>query len=401
MTQDLPCSSPVRVALVNGNLYLGGTTTFDLYLISGLQQLGARGMAFSFTHHHEMRTDFEDLAIPVHVEDDRKSIYEDRLVGVYNAVRAFAPQAVFAVVCQESFELLRYLPKGVLRVGMIHDDHPDIYKTVSQYAAVCDHVVTVSANIEQQTRRQLPSLPCTRILPGSLFARATRVREPNPREPLRVLYYGRLDHPHKQVFILPEIWKVLQQRNISVRWTIHGRGPDGDALRRRMAETGRTDEVIFSAPVPFNQLSDMIRQHDIFVVASKHEAGPITLVEAMGHGLVPVCGDIPCLIQEVINPQNGFRVRLDAPEAYAEAIARLDGNRVMLEQMSAAALQTIKADFTAEAMAQRYVDFIRRNAPPFSMWNGPPALKSNQFLVPRFFLGFAKSQGYFGRPADY
>jgi len=375
------------VALVNCGLYFGGATTFDLFLVAGLQKLGALGKVFSFTSHHHMRADFDDLAIPVHLEDERRHIYEDRLAGIYGAVRAFAPHAVFAVVGTDSFELLRYLPKGVLRVGMLHDDHPAVYKMVSQYSTICDHLVTIAVNIADRVRQELPGMPCTRLLPGSLFASGRQVRQPNPREPLRVLYYGRLAHPQKRVLMIPEICSALKRRNISVHWTIHGQGPDEAALRRGLAEASRAGEVTFSAPVPFNQLGDMIRRHDVFIVTSQHEAGPITLVEAMGHGLVPVCSDIPCLIQEVVNPQNGFRVRMDAPEAYAEAIARLDGNRVMLERMSAAALQTIKADFTAEAMAQRYVDFIRRNAPPFSHVEWPSCIEIKPILGSSFLFG--------------
>ena len=101
--------------------------------------------------------------------------------------------------------------------------------------------------------------------------------------------------------MLPEIWSVLKHRNISIRWTIHGQGPDEAALRRGLAEASQAGEVNFSPPVPLNQLGDMIRRHDVFIVTSRHEAGPITLVEAMGHGLVPVCADIPCLIQEMVN----------------------------------------------------------------------------------------------------
>jgi len=380
VSQNIPNSDSLRVALVSGGLAFGGTTTFDLFLGGGLQKLGVPAKVFSFSSHHPMRADFDDLVIPVHLEDERRLIYEDRLAGIYGAVRAFAPHAVFAVLGSESFELLRYLPKDVLKVGMLHDDHPGTYNLVRRYSTACDHLVTIAANIADRVQRELPGLPCTRLLPGSLFADGRRVREPNPREPLKVLYYGRLVQVQKQVLMLPEIWSVLKHRNISIRWTIHGQGPDEAALRRGLAEASQAGEVNFSPPVPFNQLGDMIRRHDVFIVTSRHEAGPITLVEAMGHGLVPVCADIPCLIQEMVNPQNGFRVQMDAPKAYAEAIERLDGDRVMLERMSAAALQTINADFTAEAMAQRYVDFIRRNAPPVSRVEWPARIKIKPML---------------------
>lgn len=370
----------MRVALVTLGVLLGGTTTFDLFLGGGFKKLGVTAKVFSFSSDHPMRADFDELGIPVHLEDERRLIFEDRLANIYSAVRAFAPSAVFAVLGAESFELLRYLPKEVLKVGMIHDHYPVVYNTVRQYSSVLNYLVTISKNIADHVQHELPGVACTRLLPGSSLAEHRQVREPNPRGPLKLFYYGRLIQVQKHVLMLPKIWRALKDRNVSVHWTIHGHGPDENALRQGFAEIGPADEVVFSTPVPFNQLGDIIRRHDVFIVTSSHEAGPITLVESMGYGLVPVCSDIPCLIQEIITPQNGFRVRLDDPEAYADAIARLDDDRNMLERMSAAALQTINADFTAEAMAQRYVDFIDRHAPKVPHVDWPSNIKVRPIL---------------------
>jgi len=97
------------------------------------------------------------------------------------------------------------------------------------------------------------------------------------------------------------------------------------------------------------------------MLASDNEGGPLTLLEAMTLGLIPVCGDIPCLVQEVVSSENGFRVPRNVPVAYAEIVARLHQDRPLLERLSAAARQAITTHFTVEAMAQRYVNFFTAN----------------------------------------
>ena len=47
-----------------------------------------------------------------------------------------------------------------------------------------------------------------------------------------------------------------------------------------------------SSPVSRDQLFPLVRQHDVFIMASEIEGGPLTLLEAMALGLVPICNDI-------------------------------------------------------------------------------------------------------------
>ena len=102
----------------------------------------------------------------------------------------------------------------------------------------------------------------------------------------------------------------------------------------------------------------MVQQKGIYVLASIHEGGPLTLLESMALGLVPVCGDIPCLVQEVITEANGFRVPRANADANAGAIGKLHADRDLWEQMSRAASAAIVADFSADAMAHRYLTFL-------------------------------------------
>ena len=114
--------------------------------------------------------------------------------------------------------------------------------------------------------------------------------------------------------------------------------------------------------VPRQKLFQYIRRHDVFIMASENEGGPLTLLEAMAVGLVPVCGDIPCLIQEVVNRETGFVVPR-TPKSLAGPIAELHRDRPRLERMSAAARKTITEKYGLKAMAERYVEFIEALGP--------------------------------------
>jgi glycosyltransferase involved in cell wall biosynthesis len=162
--------------------------------------------------------------------------------------------------------------------------------------------------------------------------------------------------------MFPEIWRALRAQGISFQWTILGEGSEEAYLRESMAEGVRAGEIVFSPPIFDRQkLSHMIAAHDIFLLCSLHEGLPLALLEAMGHGLVPVCGDVPSLRNGAITPDNGLMVLQNDPHAYARAIASLHRDRPLLERMSAQSLALFERDYTAVAMARRYIDVIEQH----------------------------------------
>lgn len=361
-------NGPLRAAFVTRELPFGGTTTFCLFLGGALRGRGVDARLFSFFAHNPMRQEFEQAGVPLHLEDGGRDIYEDRLEHIHAALRQFQPHAVFAVLGAESFEMLRYVPPGVLRVGMVHDHTELLYRTVETYKPWLDHITTDCSPCLSEVRRRLPAVPSSNLLLGVRLQTGCPLRAANPDGPIRLLYFGRLQESQKRVRLFPDVWRELKRRGSRFRWTIHGEGPEKAWLAEQLAEPLASGEVIFSAPVAHDRLADIIRAHDVYLLTSAHEGGPQTLLEAMGHGLVPVCSDIPSLVQDVVHSEVGFRVALGDVAAYADAIEQLDRDRARLEAMSMAAARAVEAEFTDQALGERYLAFLRERtrlgAPP-------------------------------------
>jgi glycosyltransferase involved in cell wall biosynthesis len=164
--------------------------------------------------------------------------------------------------------------------------------------------------------------------------------------------------------MFPKIAAALKRRNVHYMWTIHGTGPKENYVRDALAKEIDEGRVCFSSPVAFERLPSVVRAHDIYILTSTYEGGPLTLLESMALGLVPVCGDIPGLVEDVITSENGFRVPRAEADAYAEKIAMLDADRDLLERMSAAAHKTITETFSHESMARRYAQLFHSLAKP-------------------------------------
>lgn len=349
----------MRVALVTGGLPLGGSTTFTLYLARGLQSVGVNAQVFSFSSDHPLAPEFSAAGIKTHTRNEHLEIYEDRLESLYRLIRAFDPSVAMAVLGVESFEMLRYLPAGVLRLGVIHDMAIQPHTFIPPYRQTLDHLVVVARYLIPEVAR-IENCPPVRYLPlGIPITNLVAPRNPNPDRPLRLLYYGRLENESKGVRLFPKIADALKRRGLRYYWTIQGKGPEEDFLRKALASEIREGVVSLTPPVELARLASVVRNHDIYLLSSTNEGGPLTLLESMALGLVPVCGDIPGLVTEVIDANNGFRVPQAEADAYAQSIGALDADRALLERMSVAACKKITGNFSQEAMGERFAEFFR------------------------------------------
>jgi glycosyltransferase involved in cell wall biosynthesis len=113
--------------------------------------------------------------------------------------------------------------------------------------------------------------------------------------------------------------------------------------------------VAFPGKVEYGRVPNLISEHDVFLLTSDYEGLPLSLLEAMGHGLVPVVSDLPSGISEVVNENTGFRVATTDIEGYAKAIIWLHQNRLASRKLSENARECVLRDFSTEAMLDRWL----------------------------------------------
>ena len=122
-----------RIALISGGLALGGATTFLINLAGELIRRNFAVEVFSFENNNPLAADFQSQKIPALCLDGRRMIFEDRLEIVLRRLREFGPTVVIANLGASSFEVLRYLPAHIFRVGVIHSDESSQYDMVRHY----------------------------------------------------------------------------------------------------------------------------------------------------------------------------------------------------------------------------------------------------------------------------
>jgi glycosyltransferase involved in cell wall biosynthesis len=104
-----------------------------------------------------------------------------------------------------------------------------------------------------------------------------------------------------------------------------------------------------------------LQAHDALLLVSDYEGLPITVLEAMAAGCVPVVTALRSGIPELVrNGENGFTVEVGDIEAFAERLSTLQREPRLRERLSARAFETLHEDgFTLDAMTERYLDLFR------------------------------------------
>jgi len=365
-----PGAAPLRIAFVSGGLPLGGSTTFLLNISAELVRRGHKALILGMEHANPLAPDFIAQSLTVICQDERTAIYEERILATLRELSAFRPHVLVANLSAISFELLRYAPPGVLRAGVAHTDDPGVYRMLPDYAGCIDVMVAVSETI----RTKLGKIDAFRNIPvvyaplGVPMPDGSATQKKDPGQPLRIIYTGRIEREQKRAHLFPGILDALKKSGIPFHWTIAGDGPLLPLLREKMAATSPTQAVSFTGRVDYRAIPALLRQHDIFFLASDYEGLPLSLLEAMAHGLVPVISDLPSGVRDVVDAGNGRLVPPGDLDGYAREILWLHDHRTEMAAMSLAARQKVGAHFTVGAMTDRWLAIFQKAQDAAPQW---------------------------------
>jgi glycosyltransferase involved in cell wall biosynthesis len=136
-----------------------------------------------------------------------------------------------------------------------------------------------------------------------------------------------------------------------------GAGPDEPALRQGFDPEAT---VAFTGALTPDACRARWPDHDVLVLPSYGEGLPLSLLEAMGAGVVPVVSDLASGIREVVDDgANGWLARPGQPDDFAAAIARLHRHRDCLEACSRAAAARVRASHSLPERGEALLELIR------------------------------------------
>lgn len=135
------------------------------------------------------------------------------------------------------------------------------------------------------------------------------------------------------------------------RLLLVGSGETLPAAKKLAEELGIRNRVEFTGAR--SDVPKLLSQSDVFVLASKQETLPISILEAMRAGLPVIASNIGGISEEVIDGETGLLVPPGSVEALSAALERLLGNKQLRMSMGRAGRRRFEDLFLAETMIKR------------------------------------------------
>lgn len=363
-------AAPYRLVFVLPDL-MGGVANVVANLLEARPAGGATTQAILTRNPLVARTRFEgelgaDCELRVEHTVPRENLYS----ALRRLQRALAP-GPGVLVANDWLELAltAWWDPGKAVLQLVHGDCDYYYDLAVRHHENIHAFVCGSAWIAGELERLLPGRGADiHHLPYGI-APAPRRRRPRDG-PLRLAYCGRMDRA-KGVCDLPRIEAALRARGVAVHWTLIGAGPDESEAR---ALWTRDAKVRWVGHVERSAARSLLADHDVFALPSYAEGLPLSLLEAMAAGLVPVTSRLRSGVPElVIDGETGRLADPGDAEGFAAAIAELDADRSRLEELSRAAAARVRLRHELHACAGAYYALFERLArAPRPPWRRSP-----------------------------
>ena len=172
--------------------------------------------------------------------------------------------------------------------------------------------------------------------------------------PLTLGYLGRIAKTKGMDYLLQACY-MLKERNIPFQLKLAGVEEfEGQYLPHFSKILG--NQFVYSGIVSGESKKAFLQSLDVLVMPTFFEGLPMSLLECMGYGAVPVITPVGSIPSVITNQSNGIFIKIKDAESIVDAITYLHTHRDKLEQMSKSSREYIYEHFDSTTYINRLND---------------------------------------------
>ncbi len=213
-----------------------------------------------------------------------------------------------------------------------------------------------STGLRDLARQFMPELDIANIPNGVDIHQYHPRPNPLPGRPVNLLSVGRLISRKRIDWLIDAVGYAVKQ-GLDIRLNVVGQGNLLGQLQQKVAAMHLSERVIFRGLVERQQMPDLYRANDIFVMASEHEGMSNAMLEAIASGLPVVT--TPCEGVEELIGKNGIIINYPDMAGFAAAIKTITSDTETYRAMAHAGRKTAE-HFSWSAVADSYIEQYQR-----------------------------------------
>lgn len=264
---------------------------------------------------------------------------------------------VFGSNCLFFALLVPYLKNEARCVDLIHAFGGGAEDFMVEVAPRLDARVVINRKTLEDLKKQYAGFGLSPALVEriNLIVNATEIPGHCPPKPITgeisVLYVGR-GSEEKRVHIIGRVARLCRERGVKARFVFAGEV--SGAVRPDDREYCEFAGEVTDATA----LETLYRQAHVLIIASSREGFPMTVMEGMAKGVVPLCTAVGGIPEHVRHGATGLLVHSSGEEeiaiALADHLARLERDRRLLDGLSRRAHAYAQAHFSRDDFCAAY-----------------------------------------------
>jgi glycosyltransferase involved in cell wall biosynthesis len=168
---------------------------------------------------------------------------------------------------------------------------------------------------------------------------------------IKILFVGRLAEPKEPLILLKVYQKLSDEFKQNLEINIVGDGPKKKELSL-FVKKNNLENVNLLGNLPRSSVFDIMTESNIFVLISKYEGLPMTILEAMSVGLPIIASDVGG-VKEVVNKNNGFLLKNNSVQELKIVLDKLINNKKLREKMGETSKERVLEKFSLIEMLEK------------------------------------------------
>jgi glycosyltransferase involved in cell wall biosynthesis len=353
--------------LASGDLWAGAEAVV-YELCTGLKEYTPADVTAVFLNEGVLTDKCRKAGVSTHVIDEGRHNFISLTRQVSNLVRRTRPHIIHAHRYKEN--MLALFVKGFLSplrlVSTVHGRFEDQggfkQKLLNRMNALImgqafSAVVAVSHDLQNYLKQDI-HIPESRIrcVINGIKTNIVSKTDIMTRDVITIGSAGRL-FPVKDFPLMVEIAKELCDRVDNVRFILAGDGPEMQQLEDRIKEYSL--EKRFQLLGHVSDMESFYKAIDIYLNTSKHEGMPVTILEAMSHGIPVVAPGVGGLKELITNGEDGFLIEERNSSSFSDALLRLIEDKPAARMMGIQGRERIERKYSSRKMVLNYYELYQ------------------------------------------
>ena len=322
--------------LISGDLW-AGAEVMVFRLLKGLITYDDQEVSAILFNEGRLSEELRNLGIPHFIADEKKLKSMQVLGEIKNILREISPDVLHSHRYKEN--ILAYLSVRSLdnNISLVSTQHgmPELLnlkQKVLKHRILLkldrwglkryfDHVVVVSRDLRDHfvEKWHFPERKVKLIYNGTEIPENKTAK----RDKFVIGSAGRF-FPVKDYPLLVEVARELLDRTDRIRFELAGDGPEKGRIEEQVREYGLEDRFVLRGFI--DDMDSFYRGLDLYINTSHHEGNPMSVLEAMAHGL-PVIAPGRGGLNEFLGYEKGSVINSRNPGDYADRCLKLSENR--------------------------------------------------------------------------